>query len=139
MAQTWTVDRHLRKPLAWLALLAWLAASGLSWDLLQVVAWTRMSIGNASRLPASAALAKTMSDAPCELCKAARAARRQSEQSPLAKQEAVKEKTKSDSAPLPLLLASVDKSFGQRFSRPVNEAADSLASEVPVPPPRSFA
>ena len=35
--------RRLRQPFAWLALVAWLAASGLSWDLLQVVAWTNTS------------------------------------------------------------------------------------------------
>ena len=29
--------------------MAWLAASGLSWDLLQVVAWTKMSVENAAQ------------------------------------------------------------------------------------------
>ena len=95
-----------------------------------------MSVDNASQLSTAAAVAKTMEDAPCELCKAARAGRRNSEQSPLAKQEAVKEKVKSDSAPATPLHVSGEEFSGCRFLRPGNEFASVLFREVPVPPPR---
>ena len=88
--------RRLRQPIAWLALVAWLAASGLSWDLLQVVAWTKMSVDNASQLTASAAVSKTLKDAPCALCKVAQDGRKNTEQSPLAKEEGAKVKAKAD-------------------------------------------
>lgn len=129
--------RRLRTPIAWLALLAWLAASGLSWDLLQVVAWTRMSVDNAASRTAAEAVAKTMEDAPCALCKVARAGRQNAEKTPLAKQEAVKEKTKADPVPAHDSLISGDDFAGRSFLRPVDEFASVRIREVPVPPPRA--
>jgi len=132
------VLRRLRQPFAWLALVAWLAASGLSWDLLQVVAWTKMSVDNATQLTAASAVSKTLQDAPCPLCKAAQEGRKNSAQAPLAKDELAKVKAKADPvAGESLLLA--DKVFsGRDYARPVDERGRSRVAEVPVPPPRAF-
>ena len=55
----------LRVTCAWAALVAWLAASGVSADLLQVFAYANMAAANAKTMTASAAVAKAMEDAPC--------------------------------------------------------------------------
>ena len=128
--------RRLRQPFAWLALVAWLGASGLSWDLLQVVAWTKMSVDNASRLTASAAVSKTLEDAPCPLCKAAQEGRKNSEQAPLAKDEVAKVKAKADSVAGEILLLSPELFSGRDYARPADEASVSRVAEVSVPPPR---
>jgi len=92
------VSRRFQRPIAWLALVAWLAASGLSWDLLQVVAWTKMSVENAGQSSVGAAVTKALADAPCAMCKVAQDGRKQSEQQPLAKEGSVKAKAKADRA-----------------------------------------
>ena len=128
--------RRLRQPFAWLALVAWLAASGLSWDLLQVVAWTKMSVDNASQLTASAAVAKTLVDAPCALCKVAQDGRKNSEQAPLAKDDNAKVKAKADPASGEIHLLAVKFFSGRDYARPADEESVSRVAEVPVPPPR---
>ena len=90
--------RRFQRPFAWLALVAWLAASGLSWDLLQVVAWTKMSVENAAQRSVGAAVTKALADAPCAMCKVAQDGRKQSEQQPLAKEDAAKAKAKAAAA-----------------------------------------
>ena len=130
--------RRLRQPLAWLALVAWLAASGLSWDLLQVVAWTKMSVDNATQLTAAAAVSKTLEDAPCPLCKAAQEGRKNSEQAPLAKDEVAKVKAKADSVIGEVRLSASSLFSGRDYARPTNEMSVSRVAEVPVPPPRSL-
>ena len=84
--------------MAWAALAAWTLTSGVSADFLQVFAYAKMTVENARSMSAPAALAKAIQDAPCGMCKVAAAARQASEQSPLAKQEAVKSKVKPDGA-----------------------------------------
>lgn len=115
--------RRLRQPLAWLALVAWLAASGLSWDLLQVVAWTKMSVDNATQLTAAAAVSKTLEDAPCPLCKAAQEGRKKSEQAPLAKDEVAKVKAKADSVIGEVRLSASSLFSGRDYARPTNEVS----------------
>lgn len=121
---------------AWVAIAAWAMASGLSWDLLQVVAWVNMSATNARTMSAGAAIAKTMTDAACPLCKVASDGRAQSEQTPLAKQEAVKAKVKVDAA-LPLVTLGFAALSAHRFE--VGRERWSVVTqlrEVPVPPPK---
>ena len=129
--------RRFHKPFAWLALVAWLAASGLSWDLLQVVAWTKMSVENASQRSVGAAVTKALADAPCAMCKAAQDGRKQSEQQPLAKDEAVKAKAKADSSVDVLVVIGAHDFQGREHARPMDEVGKSRANDVPVPPPRS--
>jgi hypothetical protein len=132
------VLRRLRQPFAWLALVAWLAASGLSWDLLQVVAWTKMSVDNATQLTAAAAVSKTLEDAPCPLCKAAQEGRKNSEQAPLAKDELAKVKAKADPVAGEGLLLSAKIFSGRDYARPADERSVTRVAEVPVPPPRAL-
>ena len=128
--------RRFRQPFAWLALVAWLAASGLSWDLLQVVAWTKMSVDNATQLTAAAAVSKTLEDAPCALCKVAQEGRKNSEQAPLTKDEAAKVKAKADPVAGEIHLLAAKLFSGRGFARPSDEVSVSRVAEVPVPPPR---
>ena len=128
--------RRLRQPFAWLALVAWLAASGLSWDLLQVVAWTKMSVDNATQLTAAAAVSKTLEDAPCPLCKAAQEGRKNSEQAPLAKDELAKVKAKADPVAGEIQLLAARLFSGCDHARPADEVSVARVAEVPVPPPR---
>ena len=130
--------RRFRQPFAWLALVAWLAASGLSWDLLQVVAWTKMSVDNASQLTASAAVSKTLEDAPCALCKVAQDGRKNSEQAPLTKDEVAKVKAKADPVAGEIYLLAAKLFSGRAFARPMDEVSLSRVAEVPVPPPRAL-
>jgi hypothetical protein len=130
------VFRRFHKPIAWLALVAWLAASGLSWDLLQVVAWTKMSVENVAQRSIGAAVTKALADAPCAMCKVAQDGRKQSEQQPLAKEDAVKAKAKADTSVDVLAVIGAHDFQGRDHARPTDEVGMSRASEVPVPPPR---
>ena len=127
--------RRFRQSFAWLALVAWLAASGLSWDLLQVVAWTKMSVDNATQLTAAAAVTKTLEDAPCPLCKVAQEGRKNSEQAPLAKEEITKAKADAAAGEIRLLAAVFFS--GRDYAYPSDEVSVTRAAEVPVPPPRA--
>ena len=117
--------------------MAWLAASGLSWDLLQVVAWTKMSVDNATQLTASAAVSKTLEDAPCPLCVAAQEGRKNSEQAPLAKDEISKVKAKADPVAGEIRLLTAKGFSGRDYAHPADEVGVSRVAEVPVPPPRA--
>ena len=134
------VRTFLRTTLAWTALAAWLAASGVSADLLQVFAYANMAANNAKSMTASAAVAKAMEDAPCALCKAAAAARKASEQAPLAKQDVVKAKVKPDGAVWSVRLPGLDLVRVESFREvTVSVFCPELICEVPVPPPKSLA
>jgi len=127
-----------RIAVAWAALVAWLAASGLSADLLQVFAYANMAAGNARTMDAGAAVAKAMTDVPCAMCKVAAAARQASEQAPLAKQDAVKAKVKPDGAVWSVRLPTRDLNRVESFREVVvSVACPELICEVPVPPPKA--
>ncbi len=126
-----------QKCLAWAALIAWLSASGLTWDLLQLTAYVNMSATNAKTMDGAAALAKTLEDAPCPLCRAAREGREKSDPSPAQKDELSKVKTKAETTAELMLVGSSEISGGRRFSLPSEETATKLWQEVPVPPPRA--
>ena len=132
--------KFLRVTLAWTALVAWLAASGVSADLLQVFAYANMAANNAQSMTASAAVAKALEDAPCELCKAAASARQAAEQAPLGKQEAAKSKVKPDGAVWSVRLPARDLGRAESFREvTVSVFCPELICEVPVPPPKSLA
>jgi hypothetical protein len=53
--------------------IAWLCANGAVWNVVQVVAWSKMYLDYARVLPARIALSKTFDPSkPCELCKVVR-------------------------------------------------------------------
>jgi len=131
------VFRRFQKPFAWLALVAWLAASGLSWDLLQVVAWTKMSVENAAQRSVGAAVTKALADAPCAMCKVAQDGRKQSEQQPLAKEDSAKAKAKADTSVDVLVVVGAQDFQGRAHAWPSGEVGLIRAVEVPVPPPRA--
>ena len=122
---------------AWAALVAWLSASGLSWDLLQLTAYVNMSAANARTMDGMAALAKTLEDAPCPLCQAAREGRAKSDQSPTQKDELAKVKTKADSSAVLAMVSPTELAGGRPFALPVDESSAARSQEVPVPPPRA--
>jgi len=128
---------NAQKCLAWAALVAWLSASGLSWDLLQLTAYVNMSATNARTMDGASAFAKTLEDAPCPLCMAAREGREKSDPSPAQKDELSKVKTKAETTAELTLIGASELSGDLRFSRPSGEVAVKLSQEVPVPPPRA--
>jgi hypothetical protein len=135
-----SVRKYLRITLAWTALAAWLAASGVSADLLQVFAYANMAAKNAQTMAASAAVAKAMADAPCPMCKVAAAARQAAEQAPLAKQDAVKAKVKPDGDVWSVRLPGRDFGSAETFREViVSVFCPELIHEVPVPPPKANA
>ena len=127
----------LRRMIAWAALVAWLGASGLSWDLLQVVAWVRMSAENARTMDVASAVTKTMKDAPCSLCCVVKAGRASTESSaPLAKRDQEKAKEKSQACVwMEPALHSPDHDFLALAAFGSHWAPGPLI-EVPVPPPK---
>ncbi len=134
------VRNFLRVTCAWAALVAWLAASGVSADLLQVFAYANMAAANAKTMTASAAVAKAMEDAPCAMCKVAASARQAAEQAPLGKQEAAKSKVKSDGAVWSVRLPACDLGRAESFREvTVSVFCPELICEVPVPPPKAAA
>ncbi|MES1168532.1 MAG: hypothetical protein ABUL61_05125 [Oleiharenicola lentus] len=62
-------------------LVAWLFANGVTWNVVQVVAWARMYRDNARIMPATQALQLTFSgEAPCDLCRLADSAKKTADQ-----------------------------------------------------------
>lgn len=109
------------------ALVAWLFASGVSADLLQVVAY-------ADHVTRGIHVAAKDHCAPCEIAESARDA---AERSPVAKSEAIKLKAKADGAVWSVRL-SADRTVSGSVFREVTVPAfcPELICEVPVPPPR---
>ena len=120
--------------------MAWLGASGLSWDLLQVVAWVKMSAENARSMDVAAAVSKTLKDEPCSLCCTVKAGRESSGQSaPAGQTEQSKSKEKVQGA---LWTAGESLSPRHEFADLVPISVRSHEGpllEVPVPPPKSAA
>ncbi len=128
---------RLRIFVAWAAIAAWSAASGLSWDLLQVAAWVNMSAANARTMTATAAVAKTMTDEACPLCKAAAEGRAKSERSPLAQQDTAKAKLKAEAA-MPLRVGGASLLVSTRLGFASEDwSFVTRTREVPVPPPKA--
>jgi len=115
------------------ALIAWLVATGLAWDGLQLAAWANMARLNARTMSADAAVRAAVAGAPCKHCLAVREAREASQRSaPTASQPG---KSLADLPP------PTDRPFAflaprAGWTRPANLSAPTLPAEVPVPPPR---
>lgn len=116
--------------------MAWLASSGLSWDLLQVVAWINMSKANADSLSVGAAIEKTLQDAPCPLCAAAKKGRDSTDKSPVSKPETLKAKTSTDYAEGYAIFLELPTLSSFSFLALVDAKPETLSREVPVPPPK---
>ena len=120
--------KFLQVTLAWVALVAWLVASGVSADLLQVFAYADH---------VAKGVAVTAKD-HCGPCLAVDAARDASDHAAPVKHEVAKIKVKADgtvwSVRLPFVALTAAKTF-----REVVISADcpELICEVPVPPPEA--
>ena len=118
----------LRNTLAWAALVAWLFASGVSADLLEVCA-------HADHLVKKVQVMEKDHCAPCELAAAARAA---ADHAPVAKHDAAKAKVKSDGAVWSVRLPARGSSDAISFRAvTVSVFCPELICEVPVPPPKA--
>lgn len=114
--------------LAWVALVAWLVASGFSADLLQVVAYADHVAKD---------VAVTAKD-HCGPCLAVDAAREASEHAPPVKQEVAKTKVTADGDVWSVRLPSADLTSTQAFREvAVSAYCPELICEVPVPPPEA--
>ena len=123
--------------IVWGVLAAWLASSGLTWDLLQVVAWVNMSRVNATTLTTSEAINKTLKDKPCSLCKVVQKARSASEQVPLDKGDILKAKIKYDFNFDEGTYLILPKEYGFISQRDPRVYFSQRAEEVPLPPPKA--
>jgi hypothetical protein len=117
-------------------LAAWLASSGLTWDILQVVAWANMSRANAANLSTSEAIGKTLSDKPCSLCEVVQTARSATEQTPVDKSDILKAKIKYDFNYGSGFYLTLPEVYGTIFQRDQGIYSWRLTEEVPVPPPK---
>lgn len=115
--------------------LAWLCANGAVWNVVQVVAWTKMICDYSQVMPANRALQLTFDgSAPCKLCHLAQDGREAASKLPVsAALGGGDEKILliAECAPAPVLVAP-------DFSWPgaVDVAGLTRIESVPVPPPR---
>ena len=127
---------NAKRFVVWAVLAAWLASSGLTWDLLQLVAWTNMSRANAITLSTSEAIKKTLSDKPCSLCKVVQKARSATEQTPVDKSDILKAKTKYDFNYGNGIYLNLPEAYGFISHRDPGVYSGQIAEEVPLPPPK---
>ncbi|HVT72502.1 MAG TPA: hypothetical protein VHD61_05150 [Lacunisphaera sp.] len=118
-------------------LLAWLCANGAIWNVVQVVAWTRMFEQNVTTMPLTRALQVTFDgSAPCDLChlaqKGKNAARDQLPRDAALGDAMDKLLLLADSAPVMVLAPPADA-----WPEAAETKGSSRADEVPVPPPRA--
>ena len=116
------------------ALIAWLVATGLAWDGLQLAAWANMARINARSMSTDAAVRAAVTGAPCKHCLAVRAARAETERS--APANTPPGKSVAD-LPLPPLGAFAFLAPRATWAQPTDRTAPVRADEVPVPPPRA--
>lgn len=67
----------LKKLQLFAVLFAWMLATGAQWDMLQVVAWSKMFLSNTEDMSVGVALEKTFDGEECEMCRAVRRAKQQ--------------------------------------------------------------
>ncbi|MDR2430100.1 MAG: hypothetical protein LBD14_04285 [Puniceicoccales bacterium] len=139
-----------------LTLLAWTAATGVHWDVLQIVAYGKMTVNfsTSKNLTLAQAAAKALSgEAPCTLCKMVSAAKGAnandaptiatastagtSGKAPIAKKTDLKKL--SHSLPPPMAgLPTIAMSFAPRLVD-ADRLPPSPALDVPAPPPKPSA
>lgn len=130
--QTTCMPRAIRLAGVAAALTAWLAASGLAWDGLQLAAWANMARLNARTMSTDAAIRTAVTGAPCKHCLAVRAARETSDRGAPVSQPG---KSVAD-LPLPADDRFTFLAPRAPWAPPGDLTAPSLPAEVPVPPPR---
>lgn len=114
---------------------AWLCANGAIWDVVQVVAWTRMFAGYTGSLSVRDALRETFDPAkPCDLCVVvAKAKAPEQTSTPQSTERATQKLTLAcDSAELTVFV-SPDRAWPE-MGPPV---AFRRVEPVPLPPPRA--
>lgn len=120
----------LRVTGAWAALVAWLVASGVSADVLQVVAYADHVAGDV----------EVSAKDHCGACRAADAARDASDHASPVKHEAAKAKVKADGAVWSVRLPNAEPAFGRFFRESIVQGYGAeMIYEVPVPPPEATA
>jgi len=109
-------------------------ATGLHWAALQTIAWTTMFAANlSSQQSLTEAVAQTFDgEHPCPLCKAIAAGKKSEKKS-----EAITPVLKMEFPPVADRFVLIAPKPFAAFS-PANVFADSVRSQPPVPPPRSF-
>ena len=115
------------------ALTAWLVATGLAWDGLQLAAWANMARINARTMTTEAAVQAAVTGAPCKHCIAVRAGRADTERSVPASVQLGKSIA---DLPLPSTTAFAFLAPSETWPRPTNTEAPPRTAEVDVPPPR---
>ncbi len=126
----------MRRKISILCLLvAWLFANGVTWNVVQVVAWARMYRDNARTMPATQALQVTFSgEAPCDLCRMADAAKNTADQQ--LPHDAIGSGSEkfllACTVPAPVIFLSPDSAWPS-----VADASGRTRTDaVPLPPPR---
>lgn len=120
--------------------LAWFAATGAQWDIIQAVAWTRMTYNNSQSMSLGFAIKRTFEpESTCELCKLVKRAR----------QSEANQNTSTTPKGEPLgkihLFVNIADGFALPSSQPENRrpaVIQRLASrrdQPPLPPPRDIA
>jgi hypothetical protein len=118
-------------------LLAWICANGAIWDVVQVVAWTRMFAEHARELPVGEALRETFDPAkPCAICLAvAKAKDVENRQAPQQTERAAEKLLLACHQADKILLVAPVTEWPEAPSCPALVRTE----PVPVPPPRSLA
>lgn len=116
------------------ALMAWLVATGLAWDGLQIAAWANMARLNARSMSTGAAVQAAVTGAPCKHCLAVRAARAETERG--APNSAQPAKSIADLPP-PLGDSFAFLSPRTSWTQPADQTAAARNEKVPTPPPRT--
>ena len=117
---------------SWVVLIAWLLATGVQWDLLQVIAWGRMFVGYSETMRISEAVQKTFGGEMCCLCKAVKKAKEQQEELPSPDSVKGKFVLIHQMAQSPILAIPVGRDWPWSRLRPAIEPRD----PPPKPPPR---
>ncbi|HVU36110.1 MAG TPA: hypothetical protein VHE61_21895 [Opitutaceae bacterium] len=124
----------VRRWRAVLLLAGWFVATGMHWDVIQVVAWSRMWAHALRTESATAALASTFAPgASCELCRAVQSARTETEATTVPGQT----EEKAPLLPVTILPVAVAHAApAVRFPRSAILIPPQLRARPPVPPPR---
>ena len=116
-------------------LVAWLCANGVTWNVVQAVAWARMYRDNARLMPATEALKLTFSgEAPCALCRLAETAKNTADQQlpPDAIGSGSEKFLLACTVPAPVIFVSPDSAW----PGVADDVGRVRTDAVPLPPPR---
>lgn len=115
-----------------LAVTAWLFATGIAWDLLQLFAWGQMFAGYSENLSIAAAVRETFEGERCPLCKAVDDAKREERRSP----ELALGRDRPVLIPLAAASVAVERPPASTWRAFADEPSGRLREAPPTPPPR---